>query len=139
MLVKRNPVLPNMFDELLRDLSINTNEMSNFKRPAVNIVENEDNFMLFLAAPGLTKKDFHINIEENILTISADRKVENEEKKENFTLKEYSFDSFKRNFNLPKDSIAVEKVAATYKNGELVLTLPKMEIVKEKAKLIEVK
>lgn len=139
MLVKRNPVLPNMFDELLRDLSINNNEMQNFKRPAVNVIENDKNFTLFLAAPGLTKKDFQINIEENVLTISADKKVENEEKQENFTLKEYSFDSFKRNFNLPKDSINVENVNATYKNGELIVTLPKMEIVKEKAKLIEVK
>jgi len=139
MLVKRNPVLPNMFDELLRDLSIGTNEMQNFNRPAVNIVENEKNFTLFLAAPGLTKKDFQINIEENVLTISAERKVEKEEKQENFTLKEYSFDTFKRSFNLPKDSINVENVNATYKNGELIVTLPKMEIVKEKAKLIEVK
>ena len=139
MLVKRNPVLPNIFDELLRDLSIGTNEMQNFNRPAVNIVENEKNFTLFLAAPGLAKKDFHINIEENVLTISAEKKVEKEENQENFTLKEYSFDSFKRNFNLPKDSIAVDKVGAIYKNGELIVTLPKMEIVKEKAKLIEVK
>lgn len=139
MLVQRNPGLPNIFDELLRDLSIGTKEISNFKRPAVNIKETETSFTLFVAAPGLTKKDFHINIEENILTISSEKEQVKEETPENYTLREYSFDNFKRSFTLPKDTVDSEKISAAYKNGELIISIPKKEIVTKAAKLIEVK
>lgn len=139
MLVQRNPGLPNIFDELLRDLSIGTKEISNFKRPAVNIKETETNFSLFVAAPGLSKKDFHIDIEENVLTISAEKEQVKEETPENYTLREYSFDTFKRSFTLPKDMVDTEKISAAYKNGELIISIPKKEIVTKAAKLIEVK
>jgi len=139
MLVKRNPILPNIFDELLRDLSIESNQISKFRTPAVNIIETEKYFIVSLAAPGLTKKDFNIDIEDNILTISTQKNIEKDEKKEIFILKEYNFDTFKRSFNLPKDVVDIDKVSATYKNGELIISISKQEIIKETAKLIEVK
>jgi HSP20 family protein len=139
MLVKRNPIFSSVFDELLNDLAIKTNDDFRFKTPAANIIENEKDFVLSLAAPGMNKKDFTIDVDGDLLTISAENKSENEDNKPKFTLKEYNFSTFKRSFTLPKDLVEIEKISATYKNGELSLVIPKVELVEQKPKLIEVK
>lgn len=139
MLVKRNPMFTNIFDELLRDLAITTSNEPKFTVPAVNIVENDTDFVLSLAAPGMSKKDFNIDLKDDILTISSEKEIENEEKNENFTRKEYNFSSFKRSFTLPSDLVDSDKISATYKNGELLVKIPKKEMVIKKPKLIEVK
>ncbi len=139
MLVKRNPVFPSIFDELLRDLAINTNNEPKFTVPAVNIVENETEFLVSLAAPGMSKKDFNIDLTDDVLTISSGKQEENEEKNDNFTRREYSYNAFKRSFTLPSDLIDSEKISASYKNGELLIKVPKKEMVVKKPKLIEVK
>jgi HSP20 family protein len=139
MLVKRSPIFSNVFDELLNDLAIKTNDDFRFKTPAANIVENDTNFVLSLAAPGMNKKDFTIDLDGEMLTISAEIKSENEENKPKFTLKEYNFNSFKRTFTLPKDLVQAENISATYKDGELSIKIPKVELVEQKPKLIEVK
>jgi len=98
--------------------------------PSVNIIENENDFVLELAAPGKTKEDFKINLENQLLTISSEVKEEKEETKKNYTRREFVFNSFSRSFTLPKNIIH-DKVAADYKDGILRITLPK----KEEAKL----
>jgi HSP20 family protein len=106
--------------------------------PAVNVIENENGFKLELAAPGLKKEDFKINVAENVLTISAEKKAENEEKTEKYTRKEFSYGSFKRSFTLAK-SIDGEKINATYADGVLAIELPKKEEAKPKEpRLIEI-
>ena len=139
MLVKRNPIFSNIFDDLLRDLSIDSTSDKKYALPAVNIKEGENEFILTLAAPGRNKKDFIIDIVDDVLTISTEVTVENKESNEKFTLKEYNYHAFKRSFNLPKDMIDSDKIKASYKNGELILRIPKKEIVELKPKLIEVK
>lgn len=106
--------------------------------PSVNVVENEENFRIELAAPGLTRADFKVNVHEDVLTISSEKQAENEEAKENYTRREFSYASFTRSFNLP-ETVDSDKIAATYNEGILNVTLPKREEAKPKEpKMIEV-
>lgn len=139
MLVKRNPIFPTVFDELLKDLAIQTNDEFRFKTPAANILEREKDYLVTLAVPGMSKKDFTIDLDEDILTISAEQNEKNEENAPKFTLKEYNFKSFKRTFTLPKDMVEKENITASYKDGELRIEIPKKEVVISKPKLIEIK
>jgi len=142
MLVKSNgiPVMPSVFDDFFRDWSLSNFSNTNTTLPAVNIKENDDEFKVKVAVPGMDKKDFKINLENNILTISSEKEIENEEKNDKYTRKEYSYQSFERSFNLPKNVVNSEKITASYKNGELIITVPKREEAKPvPAKLIEIK
>lgn len=139
MLVKRNPIFPTVFDELLKDLAIQTNDEFRFKTPAANILEREKDYLVTLAVPGMSKKDFTIDLDEDVLTISAEQNEKNEENAPKFTLKEYNFKSFKRTFTLPKDMVEKENITASYKDGELRIEIPKKEVVISKPKLIEIK
>lgn len=107
--------------------------------PSVNISENESQFSLQLAAPGLTKQDFNISIEEDQLVISAEKKSEKEETEGRFTRREFSYGSFRRSFHLD-DSINREGISAAYEDGVLKLTLPKKEEAarKQATKTIEI-
>lgn len=95
------------------------------KMPAVNVMDNKDNYMVTLAAPGLNKNDFKIDVEGNMLIISSEKEENKEEKEAKYTRKEYSYTSFSRSFNLPEEVIK-EKIIATYEDGVLKLTLPKL-------------
>ena len=97
--------------------------------PMVNIIEEEKEFVVEMAAPGMTKKDFNIAIENGLLTISAENKVETEEVKKNFTRKEFNFNSFTRTFTMP-EIVNEEKIDATYENGILKLHLGKKMLTK---------
>jgi HSP20 family protein len=92
--------------------------------PAVNVTETDGNYQVMLAVPGLKKDDFHIDVDGNLVTISAETKAETEEKGAQFTRKEYNYSSFSRTFTLP-ENIDREKIEARYENGELKLVLPK--------------
>ena len=98
--------------------------------PAANILENNDNFQLELAAPGFKKDDFKIHLENNTLTVSAEMEDEKREDGKNYTRKEFYYGSFSRSFTLPK-IIDLEKINADYDNGVLKILMPK----KEEAKL----
>jgi HSP20 family protein len=102
--------------------------------PAVNVKEKEDNFEIQVAAPGMKRDDFKISIENNVLSISAEEKSENEEKDEkgNFTRREFSYSSFRRSFSLPV-SIDADNINAKYDNGILKVELPKKEEAKPKS------
>ena len=96
--------------------------------PAVNIQEDEKQFKLEVAVPGMKKDDFKINLDNQVLTISKEEKEQKEEKKDNYTRREFVYNSFSRSFRLPK-TILVDKIKADYKDGILMISLPKDEKV----------
>ncbi|MCE6989122.1 Hsp20/alpha crystallin family protein [Dyadobacter sp. CY323] len=106
--------------------------------PAVNVIENKEGFRIEVAAPGLQKSDFKLNLEKNQLTISAQKERKEEEVKENYTRREFKYNSFQRTFTLP-NSVDGDKIEATYADGILSVALPKREEAKEKpARQIEI-
>lgn len=107
--------------------------------PKVNIKETKDDYFVEMAAPGLKKGDFNIDLENEVLTISAEQKQENNNTDENYTRREFSFTSFKRSFNLP-EFINTDKIEAKYEDGVLNVKLPKREEAKPKpARTIKIK
>jgi len=107
--------------------------------PSVNIKENEHNFEVEVAAPGMEKQDFQITLEANLLTISSAKKNQTEEKNEHYTRREFSYQSFQRTFELAKDVVDEEHIEAKYENGVLKLTIPKTEEAKKPVRrLIEI-
>ena len=98
-------------------------------RPSVDIFEDDDKLVLSVEVPGVDKKDIKINVENNVLSISGERKFEQEEKKDNFRRIERRYGSFYRSFTLPR-AVDTEKIEATTKNGVLEITLPKREEAK---------
>jgi len=142
MLVKHKPfrTFPSLIDNIFNDWPVTDFSDTNRTVPAVNIKENDDEFIVALAAPGMEKKDFNINLENDILTISSEKTVEKTENEDIYTSREYNYQAFTRSFNVPKDMIDGDKIAAQYKNGELIIKVPKREEVKAKPpRLIEVK
>ncbi len=117
----------NFFNNNMTDMI--GSDQRQFTQPSVNIKETEDNFDIEVAAPGLTKEQFNIDVEDNVLTISAEQKSENEDSNDNYTRREFSYSSFKRSFNLP-DTIQDDAIEAKYEDGVLRLTLPKKEEAK---------
>jgi HSP20 family protein len=98
--------------------------------PSVNITEEKDHYMVSLAAPGLKKDDFKIDIDGNMLTISSEKEENKEEKEKKFTRKEYSYSSFSRSFSLP-DEVNKEKIEAKYEEGILKIALPRNDVSKK--------
>jgi HSP20 family protein len=140
-LVKRNGSLlnplPTLFDDFFNRDLFNWNN-SNFSDtqttiPAVNIKETAENYEVEVAAPGMTKQDFKVQLDGNALTISSEKSHQTEEKDgERYSRKEFSYQSFQRTFNLQKDVVDVEKIEARYDNGLLHLMIPKKDEVKQK-------
>lgn len=98
--------------------------------PAVNISENHDGFALDMAVPGFQKDDFKIEMDNDLLTISAEVTDENQEEEKNFSRKEFMRKSFKRSFRLAEDKINQDDIKASYKDGVLSIDLPKKEEAK---------
>ena len=120
----RNPLsdmVNNLFDNDLGDFF-----GKRFSDPSANIIESTEAFMLDIAAPGMKKDDFNINLENNILTISAELEDQKREEGKNYTRKEFYYGSFSRAFTLPK-TIDLENIKADYENGILKITLPKKD------------
>jgi HSP20 family protein len=145
-LIKRNESLmnfPALFDDLFNRDLFNWNN-SNYSAtrttlPSVNIRETDDGFEVEMAAPGMDKKDFNISLEGNTLTIASQKKNEEEHKENGYRRREFSYQSFRRTFLLPKDVVDDEHIVARYENGLLLLQIPKKEEVKKKApRLIEI-
>ncbi len=144
-LIKRNETgwLPSVFDDMFRTdwLGGTTNVNSiGTSIPAVNIQESDENFLVEVAAPGKSKEDFNIELDNDVLTISSEDKKEKETTDQNgrFTRKEFSYSNFKRAFSLP-ESVDSLKISASYSNGVLEIALPKKEEAKVQAKrMIEI-
>lgn len=99
--------------------------------PATNIVETQDAFEIEMAAPGITKKDFRIDVRDGVLDISVEKEEEQKEDKKNYRRREYSYYSFRRSFALPT-TVNTDRINARYDNGILKVTVPKAEEAKKK-------
>ncbi len=131
------PSVPSLFDRFfdgeLMDWNSSNYSSTDTTLPAVNVKENENEFLIDVAAPGLKKEDFKVHYDNGRLSISSEKKNEFEEKKgEKITRREFSYQSFQRSFTVAENIIDAEKIAASYENGILHLSLPKREEVKPK-------
>jgi HSP20 family protein len=139
MLARRNESLPaftrlfgDLFDREMFDWNNFNYSDTNTTLPAVNIKDTPEHFVVEVAVPGMDKKDFKINLKDNVLTISSERKEEEEKREGNYTRREYSYQSFCRSFTLPDNIVDSDKISAKYENGELLITIPKREEAKPK-------
>jgi len=146
-LIKRNPngysALPGLFDDFFnRELfnwGNNNYSSTSTTVPSVNIKENEDAYEVQIAAPGMDKKDFEVKLDGNLLTVSSSKQDSSESQQDNFTRREFSYQSFQRSLQLPKDVVDQDNINAKYENGLLLLTIPKKEDAKQKPpRLIEI-
>lgn len=117
------PQVPSLFNEFFDDDTF-FNKSWFSKLPAANIIENENNLTVELAVPGMRKKDFHVDLENGLLTISCEKKEENFENNMHYTRKEFSYNTFSRNFRLP-DYVDMDHIEANYVDGILRVVLPK--------------
>ena len=132
-----NPSIPSFLNRFFEGDLMDWNTWnfagSNQTLPAVNVRENDNEYLIEVAAPGLKKADFKIDYDNGRLTISSEKKFENEEKKgEKITRCEFSYQSFQRSFSVPVSIVNAEKISAKYDDGILHITLPKREEVKPK-------
>jgi len=114
-----------IFDDFLKPIN------RGFSTPAVNITESNEDFRIDVAAPGLKKDDFKIDLHNNILTISSEQKSEEEEKNEKYVRREFSYCGFKRSFSLPQ-IVDAERIKASHENGVLKVFIPKREEAKDR-------
>ena len=125
---------PSLFDDFFKpwnDWFENGNSFGKLMTmPAVNVREDKDSYTVSLAAPGLKKEDFNVDVDGNMLTISSEKEEKKEESDEKFTRKEYSYSSFARSFNLPED-VKQDAIDARYENGVLNIRLPRREEAKK--------
>jgi HSP20 family protein len=131
------PAIPSLIEDFfLRDLPDNSN--ANWRSggatlPAVNVMETNDDFTIEVAAPGMKREDFNVELDNNTLTISSSREEKKEDKGDDlYTRREFSYQSFQRSFTLPENKIEGEKIAARYTDGILYITVPKKEEAKVK-------
>lgn len=125
-LSRRSESFPAFFDDFFKPWNEWFGSGKSLTTPAVNIIENKNHYEVSVAAPGLKKDDFNIDLEENMLMISCEKEENKEEKDERFTRKEYNYTSFRRSFTLP-DEVIKDKIEAVYQDGVLKITLPKTE------------
>lgn len=136
-LVKHNyKTVNDLFDEFFK-LPATWEKARGLNVPPVNIYETNDSYHLELVAPGLKKEDFKINLEKDLLTISYEKKAENDNKDYKTHRSEFNVAGFKRSFSVD-DKINGEGIEAKYENGLLKLYLPKKEEVKSLPKEITI-
>lgn len=131
-----NPFVNTVFDNLFNDNFISDRLVS--RVPAVNISESEKSFKVEMAAPGLDKSDFKINVDKNLITISAEKKEETVGEEKLYSKKEFNYSSFSRSFTLP-ETVDYSNIEAAYEGGILILTVGKKEDAIIAKRLIEVK
>jgi HSP20 family protein len=144
-LIRRNQNLPgfsNIFDDFLSndwsEWGLKNYSRTNTTIPSVNIKENNDNFIIEVAAPGLEKSDFSIEVNQGTLKISSEKRGESDVKEESYSRREFSYQSFCRSFSLPL-TVESDKIEAKYDKGILIVTIPKREEAKPKpVRLIDI-
>jgi len=125
-LIKRNfQSTPSVFDQLIYN-QLTRHNLPEVKQPAVNISEDDLQFIIEFAVPGKDKTDFIIEAKDDVLSVSLETEHSDSDVTNLYYKKEFDYKSFQRNFNLP-DSVATDKIKAAYKEGVLKLTLPKKE------------
>ena len=129
-----NPSISNFFDNWFdRDLTNFRGQDMAQTMSAVNVLETKDGFELELAAPGFSKDNIKVDVDKDVLTISAEMSQENSSDDDIYTRREYSISSFNRSFTLP-ETVEGDKIGANYKDGILKVSIPKKEEAKLKAK-----
>jgi len=131
-----NPFLNDVFGSIINDTFLNDRSVSH--TPAVNIAETENEFHIELAAPGLKKEDFKINLDKNTLSVSTEKKDEKVEEGKKISKREFSYNAFVRSFTLP-ETVDHSKIDAEYVDGILKLTIAKREEAKFQTREIAVK
>ena len=124
---RMNRLFRESFNDAGRDESLTTSTFA----PAVDVYEDEHKVTLKIEVPGIDEKDINVNVENNTLTVHGERKIEKEEKEENYRRVERQYGSFTRTFTLPQ-TVDTENVSATYDKGVLKITLPKKAEAKPK-------
>ena len=136
---RNNSLMPgfnDVFDSIFNDTFFNDRMVT--RVPAVNISETENNYHVELAAPGLKKEDFKLNLERNNLTISVEQSSNHEDHQKRYSKREYSYSSFVRTFTLP-ESADDSQIAASYTDGILRIDIAKREEAKTVRRQIEIK
>jgi len=136
---KSNALMPgfnDVFETFFNDSFFSDRMVS--RVPAANISETPENFHIELAAPGLKKDDFKLNLDRNVLSISAEQKNEHDGKEKNYNKREYSYNSFVRSFTLP-ETADDSKIEAEYTDGILKINIGKKEEAKNIRRQIEIK
>lgn len=138
-IAKRNNLFPmwnNFFDDFFSkdafDWSNRNFTTDGSTLPSVNVKETDNDFRIELAAPGMKKEDFRVELDKNLLTISAEHKEEKEEKngEGKYSRREFNYESFSRSFTLPAEVVEREKIGASYKDGILNIVVPKKDVAK---------
>lgn len=133
--MKRNSLLPSstsLFDDFFtRDLFDWSRTEGNGLVPRVNIKDEDDGFGVEIAAPGMKKDDFRVQLDNDMLTVSSEVSNNQQEEKDNYTRKEFSYHAFRRSFYLP-NTVEADKINAKYEDGILSLWIPKKEEAKKK-------
>lgn len=138
-IIKRNQVFGpfgHFFDNFFPSDLLDDNGFSSpFSEPSINVKESKDQYEMEVAAPGMNKDDFNVQVEGNLLTISAERKSAEKvlDKEGRYARREFNYHSFKRSFHLPSDLINADKIEANYDKGILHLVLPRHEAAKQQS------
>ncbi len=140
--VKRNNLwFPSIFDDFFPENRLDVSNYENFSIPKVNISENISTFVIELAAPGLKKENFAVEIEKEVLKVSSSfaQKEESSDTSDNtqFTRKEFNYGTFSRSFTLP-ETVESESINATYEDGILRITVPKKEKAEDIKRMVEI-
>ena len=136
---KRNPLMTgfnDVFDSIFNDTFFADRMVA--RVPAANISESADHYHVELAAPGLKKEDFKLNLERNVLSISVEQRTEDKQEDRSYAKREYTYSSFVRSFTLP-ESADENGIQATYNDGVLAIAIPKREEAKTVSRQIEIK
>ena len=143
-LIKWTPRPASIFDDMNKMISNVYENDWNFPvrsktnwSPEVDVKESDNSFTLTADIPGLTKKDVNLNVSDNVLSIYGERKVEDEKESGNFHYRERRYGSFSRTFNLP-ETVKEEDISASFKNGILIVELPKQEVALPKEREIKI-
>ena len=135
--LRKNGGLPSLVSDLLGSSSLFGKDFFDMDRdlfrsrlginvPTANITETPKEFKVELAVPGLERKDFNVEVDDHILTVSAEKEEEKKEDEGEYSKREYSFNSFSRSFTLPED-VKEGNIDATYENGVLRISIPKLK------------
>lgn len=130
------PTLPSLLDDFFTNdfFKIPENRLETDSIPAVNFKETSNDYELEVAAPGMRKEDFSVELENEKLVISADRKVEKKEEDEDdgYRRREFGYSSFRRSFALSEKLVKSDEIKARYADGVLYVTIPKADEAKAK-------
>ena len=144
-ITRYNPIYPASGFRNLVDEFFNRNIAENFgsdflnNTPSINVIESESDYKIEVAAPGLDKGDFEVNVDKGYLSIAAKKEQSEEVKDGKYTRREFNYSTFNRSFQLP-EHVQADNIAANYANGVLTITLPKSTEAKAKAgRVIEIK